>query len=99
MALQNLVGSQTDGIAKLVGFQIFEQLRNSEIGITAQVLAPETRPTIALQNRVKHGLPIVRAVNVFRSQRTAFPITMLVEDKQRMIAAAVKMAVVGRAFL
>ena len=98
-ALQNLVGSQPDGITEVIGFQIVEQLRDGEGGIASQIFAPQARPTIALHDWIKHRLPIVRTVNVARTQGTMLKVTMLVEDEQRMITTATKMAVISRGFL
>ncbi len=98
-ALQNLVGLQPDGIAEVVGFQIVEQFRDSEGGIATKIFAPQASPAIALHDRIKHGQPIVRAMNVARTQGTAFKVAMLVEDEQRMTTAATEVTIISRGFL
>lgn len=67
-ALQNLVDLQPDGITELIGVQIVEQLRDGVGGVTAQIFAPQTRPAVTLNDRVKDGLPVVRTVNVAGAQ-------------------------------
>ena len=93
-ALQNLVGLQPDGIAEPIGFQIVEQFRDGEGGISPQIFAPQARPTIALHDWIKHGLPVIRAMSVSRSQRTAFQIPVLIEDEQRVITTTAEVAVI-----
>jgi len=57
-SLQNLVGAKPDGIAEIIGFQIVEQLRDGEGGVSAQIFAPQTRPAVTLNDRVKDGLQL-----------------------------------------
>ena len=97
--LQNLVGLQPNGVAEVIGFQIIEQLRDGESSISPQIFAPQARPTIALHDWIKHGSPIVRAMNVSRLQRTAFQIPVLVEDEQRVITTATEVTIISRGFL
>ena len=47
----------------------------------------------------EHAGPVVRAVHIPLTQQTAFQITVLVEQEQRMIAVAAEVPIVGSAFL
>lgn len=94
-ALQNLVGLQPDGITEVIDFQIVEHFRDSKGSIATQVFAPQASPAITFDNRIKHGLPVVRTVNIAGAQRAALQITMLVEDEQRMITCAAEVAVIS----
>jgi len=98
-AFQYLVASQSDGIAKFIGFQIIKQVRNGEGSIGTQIFAPHARPPVALDDGVKYGLPIIGAVNIAGAKRAPLKVAVLVEDKQRMITGAAEMPVPGRAFL
>ena len=93
--LQNLVGLQPNGIAEPVVFQTVEQYRDGEGSICPQILAPDTGLSVSLNDRGKYRMPIIGTANIASTQATSFQITMLVEYKQRVIAGAAKMAVVG----
>jgi hypothetical protein len=54
---------------------------------------------VALYYRLKEFSPLISAVDVARSQSCSFAIPELVEKKQRMIADALEVSVVGRSFL
>ena len=84
-----------DGIAEVIGLQIVEQLGNGEGGIATVVFAPETGLSVAFDDKVEHGSPIVRIVNFARAEGTAFQITMLVEHEQQITAGAVEMTVLS----
>ena len=97
--LQNLVGLQPNGIAEFIVFQIVKKFRYGECRIGMQILAPQANPAIAFDDGIKHILPIICAVNVAGTESTAFQVTMLVEDKQRMITGLGEVTVISRAFL
>src|ERR1019366_9943449 len=63
----------------------------------------EVAAHLALPISRDHGfqniMPAIGRVDVARTQRTTFQITELVEDKQRMIAGAAEVPVVGSPFL
>jgi hypothetical protein len=56
-------------------------------------------PSITSNHRLQHRAPTVGAMHVPRSQGAALDIAELVEHKQRMVTDAVKVAIIGAAFL
>ena len=73
----------------------FEKLINFGIGKTR--VCPEINardfPLVAFDNRRQHTLPSVGAVDVAGTKRAALHVPELIEQKQRMITRAAKMAV------
>lgn len=90
--LQDVVCGQADGILDSRAFQELVHPRLSESGVASK---GDTfhRSLVARDDRLKHLLPAVRAVNVARAKRTALEIAELIEHEERVIARAAEMAV------
>jgi hypothetical protein len=98
LRLEHLIGRQTDRVLEALRLQVLVHIRQGEGRIAAQQ-APERLATIARDHRVEHVVPAVRAVDVPRSQRTPFQVTVLVEHEEGMVAGAGEVPVVCGAFL
>jgi hypothetical protein len=98
LRLEHLIGGQANRVLEALRLQVLVHIREREGCITAQQSA-KVLATIPRHHRVEHFAPAVRAVDVARSERAPFEITVLVEHEERVIAGAREVPVVGRAFL
>jgi hypothetical protein len=96
--LKDRIGRQPDGVADLLCLQKLIQLGLGERRVAAKVEI-ETALAVAGDYRLERRPPALRAVHVARPQGAALQVAELVEDEQRMVAAAAEMAVPGRALL
>ena len=94
--LQHSVGWDPDSIADALTLEQLIDLRLGEPGIAAEVEC-DAALAVALDHWLKHVSPAFGAVHVAAAQGAALEVAELVEDEQRMIAAAAEMAVPGRA--
>jgi hypothetical protein len=96
--MQRIIGRQTDGILETLGFQILIEFRVGKGGIGPKV-APQVLAAIACHHRFQHRPPILGAMHVALAQQGLLHIAKLIEAKQRVVAGAAEMSVVGSAFL
>lgn len=89
---------EPDGIEGVPLLQVLMDPWLSEDGIGPEVPA-HSRPLLAGQDGIQHLPPIVRAITVPGTEHGPLAVTKLVEGKDRMIAHAAKVAVVGRLLL
>src|SRR5262245_42354986 len=98
MPLSSPVVLRPDGVADVLGLQQLVDLWLGERGIGAEVEI-DAPLTVAANHRLQHEAPGLGAVDVAGSQQTAFQITELVEQEQRMITGAAEVTVPGRTLL
>src|SRR3954454_18162049 len=96
--LQHLVGRQADRVAGTLGFKKLVDLGIGEGGITPEIQMLHDAP-VTRDHRLQPRAPAVSTVDVARPQCASLDIAELVEHKQRMIAGAGEVAVIGAAFL
>ena len=72
-------------------FKIIVDARRRKSGIAAKGNACALAP-VTLDDRLEDALPIVGTVNVTGTKSTSLQITELVEDEERMVAGATKVA-------
>jgi hypothetical protein len=97
-ALQDVIGWQPDRVSHVLGFEKLVYLGVGEGSIAPEVEALHGLP-VASNHRLQHRAPAVGAMHVARPHDASLDIAELVEHKQRMVAGAAEMAVVGAAFL
>ncbi len=95
---QRIIGRQPDGILETLGFQILIELRVGKGGIGPKIV-PQVTTLIACHHRFQHLPPILGAMHITVAQQGLLHIAKLIEAKQRVVAGAAEMSVVGSAFL
>src|SRR5450759_163280 len=96
--LENRIGLETDSVFVALGLQEVVDIRCGEGGITAEV-TPQFAVPISGDDGLQKAAPAVGAVDVAGTKRGPFQIAELIEHKQRMVAGAGEVAVVGGTFL
>lgn len=94
IALQHLVRGEPDGIEHALGFEIIVDLGRSEGRVTPEIETDIAR-FVAIHDGNQHIAPFVGAMHVAGAQRTTLKVAKLVEQKQRMITDAAKVAIIG----
>src|SRR3954464_7728027 len=98
LILQDLVARKPDRVAGTLGFKKIVDLGIGESGVASKIQmlhnAPGTR-----NHRIQQRAPAVSTVDVARPQCASLDVAELVKHKQRMIAGAREVAVIGAAFL
>jgi hypothetical protein len=95
---QRIIARQTDGILETLGFQILIEFRVGKGGISPKI-TPQVPTLIACHHWFQHRPPILGAMHVAVTQQGLLHIAKLIEAKQRVVAGAAEMSVVGSAFL
>src|SRR3954467_11789716 len=98
LVLQDLVGRQADCVAGTLGFEELVNLGIREGCVTSKIQMLHNAP-VTRNHRLQQRAPAVSAVDVARPQCASLDVAELVEHKQRMIAGAGEVAVIGTAFL
>ena len=98
LALQHRIGRQPDGVEVALGFEELVHLWVGEASVTAEQFL-DLPGAVAGDHRFKHAAPVVGAGDVAVAQEGAFQVAVLVEAEQRVVAVALEVAVVRRAFL
>lgn len=90
---QHVVGGQSDGLETACLFQSFIDREDRIDGIGSEEASPKVATSIPGDDGVKDIPPAFGAVDIARAQGAAFQHAKLVEQKVRVIAGAVEMAV------
>src|SRR3989304_4185144 len=98
LLLHYIVAGESDGIEETPIFQVIVNPRAGKTSIPTEVLA-HSAPLIADHDGLQHLPPTLGAGHIPRPQLCPLAISKLVEHKDRVIAHAFKVAVVGRSFL
>src|SRR3954447_9748734 len=98
LILQDLVGRKPDRVAGTLGFKKLVDLGIGESSVASKIQMLHDAP-IPRDHRFQHRAPAVSTVDVARPQCASLDVAELVEHKQRMIADAGEVAVIGTAFL
>src|SRR3954451_6581043 len=98
LILQDLVGRKPDRVACTLGFKKLVDLGIGESGVASKIQMLHNAP-VTRNHRLQQRAPALSTVDVARSQRAPFDVAELVEHKQRMVAGAGEVAVIGAAFL
>ena len=96
--LENRIRLEADGVRETLALQKPMYVRSGESAIALEIAAKVSFP-LTLDHGFKNIAPAVGAVDVAGAQGTPLQITTLVEQKQRVIASAAKVAVVCRSLL
>jgi hypothetical protein len=95
---QYRVARKPQGVQETLRLQVLVDLRIRKRSVSTKELR-NCFTTIALHDRLKHRTPVVGAVHVPVTKRDPLQIAMLVEQKQRVIAGALEVAVAGVPFV
>src|SRR4051794_17561475 len=98
LILQDLVGRKPDRVAGTLGFKKLVDLGIGESGVASKIQMLHNAP-VTRNHRLQQRAPAVSTVDVARPQCASLNVAELVEYKQRMIAGAGEVAVIGTAFL
>src|SRR3954453_13202401 len=98
LILQDLVGRKPDRVAGTLGFKKLVDLGIGESGVASKIQMLHNAP-VTRNHRLQQRTPAVSTVEVARPQCASLDVAELVEHKQRMIAGAGEVAVIGAAFL
>src|SRR5215212_2264668 len=98
LILQDRVGWQADRVAGTLGFKKLVDLGIGESGVASKIQMLHNAP-VTRNHRLQQRAPAVSTVDVARPQCASLDVAELVEHKQRMIAGAGEVAVIGAAFL
>ena len=91
LPLQHLVAGEPDSVEDAPLLHVLVDLRLGEGGIGPEVPA-HSRPPVAGHDGIQHLPPVVGAVDIPRTQHGPLAVPELVEDKDRVIARAARLA-------
>lgn len=96
--LQDVVLRPPDGVIDPLGTKILSETWIGKARVGAEIDAPHLA-FVARHDRLQDAFPAISAVDIVGPPRAALQIAELVEDKQRMIAGAIVVAIPDDVFL